>query len=70
MSKEEVLEAMRAGRVLVGAIGDYGRSFRLEYDGTWDNIPFTIVQELISEGAITAADDRGDGQREYAPVTE
>jgi hypothetical protein len=70
MSKDAILilEAMRTGRVLVGAINDYGRPFRLECGdgGARDNVKVAIVQELIAAGKIMAKADRGGGQREYA----
>lgn len=62
---ETVLKMMRAGSALVGSIGDYGRPFRLERDDTWDNVGFSIVQELVEGGKITRAADRGAGQMEY-----
>ena len=73
MSKDAtaILDAMReAGLPLVGSIGDYGRSFRLERDGTWDDVSFSIAQELIEAGSIRPVLDRGAGQLEYRAATD
>jgi hypothetical protein len=56
---------MQAGGVLVGSLGDYDRPFRLEHDGTWDDVSGSIARQLIESGKLTCVADRGAGQTEY-----
>jgi hypothetical protein len=66
---QTVLNQLRAGSVLVGSFGDYGRPFRLERDGTAENdVSLSIVHELLERGNITRVADRGSGQAEYAAL--
>jgi hypothetical protein len=71
MSEEAkaVLSQMRAGRVLVGCIADFGRPFRLERENTWDDVNVSTALELIESGSIRAVADRGGGQMEFRTVT-
>jgi hypothetical protein len=65
---EAVLSRMLSGWVLVGAESDFGRPFRLEHDGTWDNVSFSVAQEVLESGRVVAGADRGNSQREYRPA--
>jgi hypothetical protein len=65
-----VLAKMLTGAVLVGAISDYERPFRLGLPGAeaWEDVSHRVVQELLDSKRIKLGQDRGGGQGEYWPA--
>jgi hypothetical protein len=64
-----VLAKMLTGAVLVGAISDYERPFRLGLPGAeaWEHVPRRVVKELLDSKRIKIVGNHGDGQEEYWP---
>ena len=71
LSKEAIdaLEKMKAGRILVGNEGDYGRDFLLMKKGAIerDSIRYADALALLNRGLIRATGSAGN-QREYEPT--
>jgi hypothetical protein len=65
-----VLAKMQTGAVLVGAIRDHGRPFRLGLPGAeaWEDVPNRVVKELLDSRRIKVANDLVSGQEEYCPA--
>jgi hypothetical protein len=65
-----VLSKMLTGALLVGAISDYGRPFRLGLPGAeaWEDVPHRVVKELLDSRRIKVVVGRVSGQEEYCPA--
>jgi hypothetical protein len=63
-----VIEKMRAGAVLVGAVADFGRDFGLTSAEPAENVPRALVMELFQYHLIAKSRDLDHGQAEFVPV--
>jgi hypothetical protein len=65
-----VLAKMLTGAVLVGAISDHGRPFRLGLPGAeaWEDVPHRVVRKLLDCRRIKVVKTRGRSQKEYCPA--
>ena len=65
-----VLSKLLTGAVLIGAISDHRRPFRLGLPGaeTWEDVPHRVVKELLDSRRIKVVNDLASGQEEYRPA--
>jgi hypothetical protein len=62
-----VIEKMRAGAVLVGAVADFDRDFGLTAGEHVENVPRALVIELFQYHLIVKSRDLGHSHAEYIP---